>query len=145
MTTAGENLDLAGGAKYVTVMGFLRAYIMVLWQISIDDKDFEKTSFVTHKAKHFSKCAPIGIMNATSVVVYTMSRDIFALSKSREGILVHDTSMMSSLVTPHVARICFIVGESTRMPHRRGLDAQPSKLEFGPSHVTSLGYICILR
>ena len=130
MAILGHNVDMVGGAKFISAAAVQSAD----WQIPARSGHVEVTAFVTNSGKYWYKCMPVGVCNApwlfTEMAHKTLRHipelliymdDLCVLSETRENHLKPWESMFVAL-------------------QAAGLTLKTSKLAFGPKSVVYFGH-----
>ena len=129
-----SHIDTVGGANFFTVCDVQSAY----WQISIAQKDHNKTAFITSKGKYVFKVLPFGIANAPWIFQRVMSL-AFANFGQPSGLLVYmdDVIACSATWEPHLK----LLEDMFRALQTAGLTLKSSKIHFGPKKVQYLAHV----
>ena len=130
-----SHIDTVAGAKYITVCDIQSAF----HQLPInDEREQDKTAFVTRNGKWVFKRLPFGIANAPFLFQRTMAL-AFAHFGPKSGLLVYmdDLICCSSTWEGHLT----LLENTFKTLQAAGLTLKPSKVQFGPKEVKYLGHI----
>ena len=130
-----SHIDTVAGAKYITVCDIQSAF----HQLPInDEREQDKTAFVTRNGKWVFKRLPFGIANAPFLFQRTMAL-AFAHFGPKSGLLVYmdDLICCSSTWEGHLT----LLENTFKALQAAGLTLKPSKVQFGPKEVKYLGHI----
>jgi hypothetical protein len=127
-----ETLDLLGNAQIFSKIDLASGY----WQIEVDEKDREKTAFITRDGIYEWEVMPFGLTNAPATFQRTMDillsgiKGIFCL------VYIDDIIIFSKTFDEHLQQL----EEVFKRLRKAGLQAKASKCSFIQNELIYLGH-----
>ena len=90
--------DKLGGSKWFSTMDMASGY----WQIGMDEKDIEKTAFITHEGLYEWKVMPFGLTNAPATFQRTMQLVLGELFYTIAPVYIDDIIVHSETFEDHI-------------------------------------------
>ncbi len=125
--------DKLGGSKWFSTMDMASGY----WQIGMDEKDIEKTAFITHEGLYEWKVMPFGLTNAPATFQRTMQLVLGELFYTIAPVYIDDIIVHSETFEDHI-RDLEEVFEKIRIAN---LKFGPEKCKFCFQEIKFLGHI----
>ena len=125
-------LALLGKAKYFTSLDLKSGY----WQVTVDEKDKEKTAFTSHMGLYEFNVMPFGLVNAPSVFQRVMSTVLKDMSHFSLAYL-DDVIIFSPTFDVHLRHIGLVFGHLKE----HNLKMKISKCKFAQKQTQYLGFI----
>ena len=122
MPRVEETLDALEGAKYLTTLDLASGY----WSVPINERDKEKTAFVTHCGLYEYYVMPYGLSNAPSVFCRLMDAVLGGLKWQCVILFVDDILIFSTSFRQHLVDITKVF---LRLRHAN-LSMKPAKCFF---------------
>ena len=132
MPRVDETLDALEGAKYLSTLDLASGY----WSVPIQEKDKEKTAFVTHCGLYEYNVMPYGLCNAPSVFCRLMDAVLDGLKWQCVLVFVDDILIFSKSFEQHLVDITKVF---LRLKHAN-LSMKPAKCFFCRPSLAYLGH-----
>ena len=126
-------LDALGGSKWFTTVDLRSGY----HQVAMDDRDLQKTSFVTRRGTFAFKVMPFGLCNAPATFQRLMDHTMIGLNYEICLVYLDDIIVFSKDIPTHLERLETLFSRL----RQANLKLKPSKCHFLQSSVEFLGYI----
>jgi hypothetical protein len=127
-----ECLDCLGGAKWFSTMDLRSGY----HQVAMEEKDKDKTTFITRRGAHSFNVMPFGLCNASATFQRLMDCTMRGLQYETCLIYLDDIIVFSADIPTHLRRLETIFERL----QKASLKLKPSKCSFLQRHVSFLGY-----
>ena len=127
-----EPLALMRGSKYFSVMDCDSCY----WQIPLDRKSMEKTTFTCHLGTFMFKVMPFGLKCAPASCVRAMDRIFKDENRRISFIYMDDLICYSGTPEEHIRRLSILFDRMTE----HGLKLKAKKCQFANDSVNYLGH-----
>ena len=127
-----EPLALMRGSKYFSVMDCDSCY----WQIPLDRKSMEKTTFTCHLGTFMFKVMPFGLKCAPASCVRAMDRIFKDENRRISFIYMDDLICYSDTPEEHIRRLSILFDRMTE----HGLKLKAKKCQFANDSVNYLGH-----
>lgn len=128
-----DALDCLAGAKIFSMMDLKSGY----WQIEVDEKDREKTAFVTPDGLYEFKVMPFGLCNAPATFERMMDTVLKGLKWNICLCYLDDIIVYASDFREHQKRLRRVL----RCIREAGLSLNSRKCSFGRKKLTILGHM----
>lgn len=128
-----DALDCLHGASYFSSIDLRSGY----WQIAVDDKDREKTAFVTPDGLYQFKVMPFGLCNAPATFERMMDSLLRGFKWTTCLCYLDDVVVYSPTFDTHLQRLSDILG----LFRRAGLQLNSKKCHFGCRQIKILGHL----
>ncbi|GBM46022.1 Retrovirus-related Pol polyprotein from transposon 412 [Araneus ventricosus] len=128
-----DSLDCLAGAKIFSMMDLKSGY----WQIEVDDKDREKTAFVTSDGLYEFKVMPFGLCNAPATFVWMMDTVLRGLKWNICLCYLDDIIVYAPNFQEHKLRLRKVL----KCIQEAGLMLNSNKCSFGKKKLTILGHL----
>jgi hypothetical protein len=128
-----DALDCLAGAKIFSMMDLKSGY----WQIEVDEKDREKTAFVTSDGLYEFKVMPFGLCNAPATFERMMDAVLRGLKWNICLCYLDDVIVYASNFQEHQKRLRKVLG----CIREAGLTLNSKKCSFGKKKLTILGHL----
>jgi len=125
-------LDCLGGAKWFSTMDLRSGY----HQVAMDERDKDKTTFVTRRGTYCFNVMPFGLCNAPATFQRLMDCTMRGLNYEVCLIYLDDIIVFSPDVASHLERLETVLARL----QSAGLKLKPDKCSFLQSSVDFLGY-----
>lgn len=127
-----ESFDAMKGAKWFTTLDLASGY----HQIAMDEKDQDKTAFVTPMGIYEYTRMPFGLCNAPATFQRLMQRCLGDQCYQTVLCYLDDVIVFSETFESHIERLDMVLQRLRKI----GLKLKPSKCHFLPNEVTYLGH-----
>ena len=127
-----ESLDMLGGSKWFSTLDLASGY----WQIEMDEKDKEKTAFVTSRGLFQFNVLPFGLCNAPATFERLMERVLHGLQWETCLIYLDDVIIHADSFENHINRLKIIL----QRLQQAGLKLSPPKCHLFQREVAYLGH-----
>lgn len=128
-----DALDCLHGAKYFSSIDLRSGY----WQIAVDDKDREKTAFVTPDGLYQFKMMPFGLCNAPATFERMMDSLLRGMKWTICLCYLDDVIVFSTTFDDHLTRLSAVLD----VFRRANLQLNSSKCRFGQRQICVLGHL----
>lgn len=128
-----DALDCLHGANYFSSIDLRSGY----WQISVDERDREKTAFVTPDGLYQFKVMPFGLCNAPATFERMMDSLLQGFKWSTCLCYLDDVLVFSPTFETHLERLSAVL----QVFREAGLQLNSSKCHFGRRQITVLGHL----
>ncbi|GBM06550.1 Retrovirus-related Pol polyprotein from transposon 17.6, partial [Araneus ventricosus] len=128
-----DALDCLAGAKIFSMMDLKSGY----WQIEVDDKDREKTAFVTSDGLYEFKVMPFGLCNAPATFERMMDTVLRGLKWNICLCYLDDIIVYAPNFQEHKRRLRKVL----KCIQEAGLTLNSNKCSFGKKKLTILGHL----
>ena len=130
-----ESLQALGGAKYFSVLDLTSGY----YQVAMEEKDQEKTAFVTPFGLWEYTRMPFGLCNSPATFQRLMQRCLGDQALQSILIYLDDIIIFSATFDEHLKRLERVF---SRLKHH-GLKIKPAKCSFFQTQVKYLGHLVV--
>lgn len=128
-----DALDCLHGARYFSSIDLRSGY----WQIAVDEKDQEKTAFITPDGLYQFKVMPFGLCNAPATFERMMDSLLHGFKWSTCLCYLDDVLVFAPTFETHLERLSAILD----VFRKAGLQLNSSKCHFGRRQITVLGHL----
>ena len=128
-----DALERLGGSKYFTVLDLISGF----YQIEVDEKDREKTAFVTPDGLYEFNRLPMGLCNAPSTFQYLMDVVLSNLKWTMVLVYLDDLIVFAKTFEEHQRRLRIVLDRL----REANLKLKISKCHFGEDKIRYLGHI----
>lgn len=128
-----DALDCLHGAKYFSSIELRSGY----WQITVDEMDREKTTFITPDGLYQFKVMPFGLCNAPATFERMMHSLLQGFKWSTCLCYLDDVIVFSPSFPTHLEHL----SEILELFRRAGLQLNSSKCHFGWRQIMILGHL----
>ena len=128
-----EMLDKFEGSQYFSSIDLASAY----WQVEMDEKDIEKTAFITSEGLYECLVMPFGLCNAPATFQRLMHEVLGNLIYTKAPVYLDDIIIHSKTFEQHLKDIEEVFGKLREAK----LMSKESKCEFCASEIKFLGHI----
>lgn len=128
-----DALDNLAGAKFYSSIDLKSGY----WQIQVDERDREKTAFVTPDGLYHFKVMPFGLCNAPATFERMMDSVLRGLKWKICMCYLDDVIVYSSNFDEHIRRLRIVL----KCLHDAGLILNRKKCAFGQKKLKILGHL----
>lgn len=128
-----DALDALQGSTFFSTIDLQSGY----WQVEVDEKDQEKTAFVTPDGLYEFKVLPFGLCNAPATFERMMDNLLRALKWTMCLCYMDDIFIFSATFEEHIERIWSVL----QCIQNGGLRLNTSKCRFGSQQVKILGHL----
>ena len=126
-------LDKFEGSQWFSSIDLASAY----WQVEMDEKDIEKTAFITNEGLYESLVMPFGLCNAPATFQRLMHEVLGNLIYTKAPVYLDDIIIHSKTFEQHLKDIEEVFGKLRDAK----LMSKESKCEFCASEIKFLGHI----
>ena len=126
-------LDALSGGKYFSAFDLRSGY----FQVKMDERDKEKTSFVTRSGLYQFKVLPFGVTNGVATFQRLMDLTMAGLNYKICLVYLDDIILMSRDVGEHCERLVMILDRL----RASGLKLKPSKCRLLQKRISFLGHV----
>ena len=126
-------LDALSGGKYFSAFDLRSGY----FQVSMDERDKEKTSFVTRSGLFQFKVLPFGVTNGPATFQRLMDLTMVGLNYNILLVYLDDIILMSRTVSEHLDRLVMMLDRL----RSAGLKLKPSKCNLLQKTIHFLGHV----
>ena len=128
-----DMLDTFNGSEWFTTLDLASGY----WQIEMDERDKEKTAFITHEGLYQWKVMPFGLTNAPATFQRMMQEVLGELFYTRAPAYIDDVNVHSKIFEEHLKDL----EEVFKRLRKAGLKLRMDKCKFCFGEIEFLGYI----
>ena len=128
-----DMLDIFNGSEWFTSLDLASGY----WQIEMDEKDKEKTAFITHEGLYQWKVMPFGLTNAPATFQQMIQEVLGELFYTKAPAYIDDINVHSKKFEQHIRDL----EEVFKRIRKAGLKLRIDKCKFCFSEIEFLGYI----
>ena len=128
-----DSLDRLRHARYFSSMDLRSGY----WQIEVDDRDREKTAFITPDGLFEFKVLPFGLCSAPATFQRMMDTVLSGLKWQSCLVYLDDVVVFSTTFEQHLQRLRAVL-DALRTA---GLSLKPEKCHFGYEELKFLGHV----
>uniref|UniRef100_A0A6G5AB96 Putative tick transposon n=1 Tax=Rhipicephalus microplus TaxID=6941 RepID=A0A6G5AB96_RHIMP len=128
-----DSLDRLRYARYFSSMDLKSGY----WQIEVDERDREKTAFVTPDGLYEFKVLPFGLCSAPATFQRLMDTVLSGLKWQTCLVYLDDVIVFSKTFEEHLSRLLSVF----RAIRSAGLTLKPEKCHFGFKELQFLGHV----
>lgn len=128
-----DSLGRLRRAKYFSSIDLRSGY----WQIEVDERDREKTAFVTPDGLYEFKVLPFGLCSAPATFQRMMDSVLTGLKWQTCLVYLDDVVVFSTTFEEHLSRLRKVL-EAVRSA---GLSLKPEKCHFGFTELKFLGHV----
>ena len=128
-----DSLNKLGGSSWFSTMDLASGY----WQVAMDEKDAEKTAFITESGLFQFKVLPFGLCNAGATFQRLMQLALAGLSWEMVLVYIDDLIVHSKSFEEHLGHL----KEVFEKLRNAGLKMSPKKCNFFRREVIFLGHI----
>lgn len=128
-----DSLDRLRHARYFSSMDLRSGY----WQIEVDDRDREKTAFITPDGLYEFKVLPFGLCSAPATFQRMMDTVLSGLKWQSCLVYLDDIVVFSDTFEQHLQRLQAVL-DAIRAA---GLSLKPEKCHFGYDELKFLGHV----
>ena len=126
-------LERFEGSKWFTTLDLAAGY----WQIGMEERDIEKTAFITHKGLYEFTAMQFGLTNAPATFQRTMQVILGDLFYTKAPVYIDDIIIHSKTFEDHIRDI----EEVFQKLRKAKLKLGPEKCHFGFKEIKFLGHI----
>ncbi|UYV80120.1 K02A2.6-like [Cordylochernes scorpioides] len=128
-----DALDTLSGSRYFSTMDMRSGY----WQIEVDDKDREKTAFITPDGLYEFNVMPFGLCNAPATFERMIDNVLRGLKWDMCLCYLDDIVVYGSIFKEHLTRLYKVL----RCIQQAGLCLNYKKCHFASRQITILGHV----
>lgn len=128
-----DTLDRLRDAKFFSCLDLKNGY----WQIEVDERDREKTAFVTPDGLYEFKVLPFGLCSAPATFQRMMDTVLTGLKWQTCLVYLDDVVVFSATFEQHVERLRAVM----KAIKSAGLTIKPQKCHFGFHELLFLGHV----
>ncbi|UYV67971.1 hypothetical protein LAZ67_5002670 [Cordylochernes scorpioides] len=128
-----DALDTLSGSRYFSTMDMRSGY----WQIEVDDKDREKTAFITPDGLYEFNVMPFGLCNAPATFEQMIDNFLRGLKWDMCLCYLDDILVYGSTFKEHLTRLYKVL----RCIQQAGLCLNYKKCHFASRQITILGHV----
>lgn len=128
-----DALDRLRNARYFSSLDLKSGY----WQIEVDERDREKTAFVTPDGLFEFKVLPFGLCSAPATFQRMMDTVLAGLKWQSCLVYLDDVVVFSASFEEHLYRLRLVLGAISSA----GLTIKPEKCHFGYKQLRFLGHV----
>lgn len=128
-----DSLDRLRHARYFSSMDLKSGY----WQIEVDERDREKTAFVTPDGLYEFKVLPFGLCSAPATFQRLMDTVLSGLKWKTCLVYLDDVIVFSATFEEHLKRLLSVL----QAIRSAGLTLKPEKCHFGFEQLQFLGHV----
>ncbi|UYV72153.1 hypothetical protein LAZ67_9001970 [Cordylochernes scorpioides] len=128
-----DALDTLSGSRYFSTMDMRSGY----WQIEVDDKDREKTAFITPDGLYEFNVMPFGLCNAPATSERMIDNVLRGLKWDMCLCYLDDIVVYGSIFKEHLTRLYKVL----RCIQQAGLCLNYKKCHFASRQITILGHV----
>ncbi|UYV72318.1 hypothetical protein LAZ67_9002614 [Cordylochernes scorpioides] len=128
-----DALDTLSGSRYFSTMDMRSGY----WQIKVDDKDREKTAFITPDGLYEFNVMPFGLCNAPATFERMIDNVLRGLKWDMCLCYLDDIVVYGSTFKEHLTRLYKVL----RCIQQAGLCLNYKKCHFASRQITILGHV----
>ncbi|UYV83057.1 K02A2.6-like [Cordylochernes scorpioides] len=128
-----DALDTLSGSRYFSTMDMRSGY----WQIEVDDKDREKTAFITPDGLYEFNVMPFGLCNAPATFERMIDNVLRGLKWDMCLCYLDDIVIYGSTFKEHLTRLYKVL----RCIQQAGLCLNYKKCHFASRQITILGHV----
>jgi len=128
-----DALDNLGGSSYFTTLDLTSGF----YQIEVDDRDQEKTAFITPDGLYEFKRMPMGLCNSPATFQRLMDRIFRTMKWTALLVYLDDLIVFGKSFQEMLGRIEIVLSKL----REAGLTLKPSKCRFGEESLKYLGHI----
>lgn len=128
-----DSLDRLRHARYFSSMDLRSGY----WQIEVDERDREKTAFITPDGLYEFKVLPFGLCSAPATFQRMMDTVLSDLKWHSCLVYLDDVVVFSTTFEQHIERLEAVL----QAIRTAGLSLKPEKCHFGYEELKFLGHI----
>ncbi|UYV69036.1 K02A2.6-like, partial [Cordylochernes scorpioides] len=128
-----DALDTLSGSRYFSTMDMRSGY----WQIEVDDKDREKTAFITPDGLYEFNVMPFGLCNAPATFERMIDNVLRGLKWDMCLCYLDDIVVYGSTFKEHLTRLYKVL----RCIQQAGLCLNYKKCHFASRQITILGHV----
>ena len=128
-----DTIDRLQGASYFSSIDLASGY----WQIEVDEKDREKTAFITPDGLYEFQVMPFGLCNAPATFQRMMDLVLADLKWTTCLVYLDDVIVFSTTFSQHLERLESVL----RCIQEAGLTLKSSKCQFGSRKLKILGHV----
>lgn len=128
-----DSLDRLRHARYFSSMDLKSGY----WQIEVDERDREKTAFVTPDGLYEFKVLPFGLCSAPATFQRLMDTVLSGLKWKTCLVYLDDVIVFSATFEEHLKRLLSVL----QAIRSAGLTLKPEKCHFGFEELQFLGHV----
>ena len=128
-----DMLDTFNGSKWFSSMDLASGY----WQIEMDEKDAQKTAFITSEGLYEWKVMPFGLTNAPPTFQRMMHEVLGDLIYTKAPVYIDDVNTHSKTFEEHIQDL----DEVFSRIRKAGLKLRADKCKFCCEEIEFLGYV----
>ena len=126
-------LDALGGSSYFSTMDLRSGF----WQVAIDERDEDKTAFITRKGQFRFKVLSFGLANSPVVFQRLMSMVLAGLAWQTCLVYIDDIIVVGKTFEEHLHNVAQVL----QRLREAGLKLKPSKCKLFRTRVKFLGHV----
>ena len=128
-----DMLDVFTGSKWFTSLDMASGY----WQVEMEEKDIEKTAFITHEGLYEFVVMPFGLCNAPATFQRMMHEVLGELIYTKAPVYIDDVNVHSKTFEQHLKDL----QEVFERIRKSGLKLRIDKCHFCYQELKFLGYV----